>query len=277
MNVLNRPDLTFKRVGTILGYGVLGAAVTAALGLALLNLLDPIQAVIYDLFYLRVGPGEATEVAILAHFLVSGVLAIGAAMFAGEYLSDRGEHVRPLSLALGVMLVLVLAFMVIALLGLAAFLTALVVLAVALIAIPLLIRYRLGVRSGGLPAFIGGIPVIVVFLFLAGFGLGWGWGYIVIAEEVPSSEVDGPVADFDDVPEVRDDLLVAGDCNTESDDRRRCTLQLRGYEHAVTAVRFLDDHGVLCHYPNSYAGEENELFTEHDASNYRVTCSSHGD
>ena len=88
---------------------------------------------IYELFYLQVGPSEATETAILTYFIVGGIVGLA---------------------------------------GLAAFLTALLVLAIGLVGVPLALRFRCGVRSGGVPAFVGGIPVIVPLLLVAGFGLG---------------------------------------------------------------------------------------------------------
>lgn len=267
---------TLKRVGTVAGYFVLGMIGTAAVALVLLNLLQPVQGVVYDLFYLPVGPSEATETAILTHFLVSGVIAISVPLLVGDYLSDRGANLRALAWGVAAMLGLVLVFLVVALTGLAAFLTALLVLAIGLVGVPVVLRYWAGVRSGGLPAFVGGIPVLVVLLFLAGFGLGWGWGYVMIAEEVPASSVDGPVADFGEVPEIRDDLFVEGDCET-TDGRRQCLLQLRGYEHELEAARFMDRHGVRCPYQNTYTGQEDAFYTEYEGTTYRITCSPHGD
>ena len=68
------------------------------------------------------------------------------------------------------------------------------------------------------------------------------------AQEVPTSTVDRSVADFDDVPEIRDDLLVTGDCATTTDDRHRCYLYLRLYDHERTAARFMARHGARCPY-----------------------------
>ncbi len=269
-------NLTLKRVGTTLGYGVLGVVLTGAVGLVVLNLTDSGQAVAYDFFYLRLGPSGATEVAILTHFLTAGVLALGVTMLAADYLSDRGRNLRPVGLGFAAMLALVIAFLVVALAGLAAFLTALIVLAVVLVGVPLWLRYGADIRSGAVPAFVGGIPVIIVLLFLAGFGLGWGWGYVVVAEEIPESSVDREVADMDGVPEIQEDLFT-GDCETTSEDRRECHLQLRGYEHEVTAAQFMARHGVRCPYQNTHAGEAGAFVGEYDGTYYRVTCSPHGD
>lgn len=48
--------VTLRQVGVVVGYGVLGVVVTAAVALVVLNLVNPVQAVVYDLFYLRLGP-----------------------------------------------------------------------------------------------------------------------------------------------------------------------------------------------------------------------------
>jgi hypothetical protein len=267
---------TLKRAGATLGYGVLGALVTGAVALVVLNVVEPVQAAVYDLFYLRIGPSGATKVAILAHFIAGGVGALGVAMLTADVLSDRGANLRTLGVGFAAMLALVLAFLVAALAGSPAFLTALLVLTGALVGIPLALRYRFGVRSGAVPVLVGGIPVVVALLFLAGFGLGWGWGYVVTAEEVPDASVDGAVADFGDVPAVREDLF-SGDCHTTGEDRHRCHLQLRGYEYERTAVRFMARHGVRCPYQSTYSGDGDTFIAEHDGTYYRVTCSPHGD
>lgn len=199
-------------------------------------------------------------------------------MLAGDYLSDRLAHRAVFAKGIGVIVALLLGFLVVALAGLAAFLTALIILAAAFVAVPLLLRYRFDVRSGGIPAFVGGVPVLVLLLFLAGFGLGWGWGYVVTAQEVPASSVEGSSVTFDELAEVRDDLFVSGDCETDTEDRRVCRLQLRGYEHEVAAVRFMARHGARCPYQNRWSAEAAGSFVaQYDGSYYRVTCSPHGD
>jgi len=266
-----------KRVRTTLGYGVLGTVGTALTAFALVNFIDPVQPVIYDLFYLRVGPSEATETAILAHFLLATLIALSLTIVAGDLLSDRGTNLPTLAWAIAALLSLIVLFLVVALAGIATFLTALLVLAIGLIGIPLTLRYRSEVRSGALPAFIGGIPVIILLLFLAGFGIGWGWGYIVTAEEVsPASVNETEAVTLDEIPEVRDDLFT-GECETTTENRRQCMLQLRGYDHEVTATRFLAQHGVRCPYRNTDTGENDTVIAEHNDTYYRLTCSPHGD
>lgn len=268
---------TLRRIGTPVAYGVLGVLSTAIVGLVLLNVLNPVQVVVYDALYLQLGPTSATETAIFTHFLLSGSLALGATLFVGDYLSDRGAHGREILLVTGVLLAFVVVFIVVAVAGVAAFLTTLVVLVLAFVAVPLVLRYRFDVDSGALPAFAGGIPVVVLLVFLAGIGVGWGWGYVVTAEEVPASSVDSEAVSFDEVPEVRDDLFVTGDCETTSDGSRECDLQLRGYEHEATATRFLARHGVRCPYQNTHSGEADSFLALHDGTYYRITCSPHGD
>lgn len=268
---------TLKRAGTTLGYGVLGIVCTAAVSFVLLNLAQPIQTVVYDMFYLQVGPSEATETAILVHFLLAGVVALGVAMLAGDYLSNRGANRRALGAGFGAMLALVFMFLVVALAGLAAFLTAFLVLAIWIVGIPIAMRYWFGVRSGAVPAFVGGIPVIVFLLVLAGFGLGWGWGYVVTAQEVPASTVNGTAAaDFNDIPEVRNELF-SGDCETTIENRQVCRMYLRGSEHEVAAAQFMARYGIRCPYQNIYSGEVDAFIAEHNGTYYRVTCSPHGD
>jgi type II secretory pathway component PulL len=104
----------------ILGYGVLGTVLTAATALATLYMAQPIQPVIYDLFYLQVGPSEATETAILTHFLIAGVAGLTLTMLPGDYLSDRGTNRRTLAWVVAALLGLFLVFLVVALAGLAA-------------------------------------------------------------------------------------------------------------------------------------------------------------
>lgn len=198
-------------------------------------------------------------------------------MLAGDYLSDRLAHRAAFVKGVAAMLGLLLVFLVVALAGLAAFLTALIVVAAAFVAVPLLLRYRFGVRSGGIPAFVGGIPVLVLLLLAVGFGLGWGWGYVVTAQEVPAFSVNGTAVTFDEVPEVRDDLFVSGDCETDTDDRRVCRLYLRGYEHEA-AARFLSRHGARCPYQNVQAsGSGGSFIARYDGRYYRVSCSPRGD
>lgn len=270
---------TLKRAGQLVGYFVLGLVGTGAIALGLLYVSQPIQTVIYDLVYLWVGPSEATETAILTHFVTVGVLGLSLTMLLGDYLSDRLVHREQILKAIGGLVGLIVVFLGIALAGYAAFLTALLVLAVAFLGIPLILRYRYDIRSGSVPAFLGGIPVLVLLLLLVGFGLGWGWGYVITAQEVPVSAVDDATAvTFDDVPEVRDDLFAADNCEAGTDDRRVCRLYLRGYEHEAAAARFLARHGVRCPYQNARAPASPETFVaRHDGTYYRISCAAHGD
>lgn len=270
---------TLKRAGQLVGYFVLGLVGTGAIAFGLLYVSQPIQTVIYDLVYLWVGPSEATETAILTHFVTVGVLGLSLAMLLGDYLSDRLVHREQILKAIGGLVGLIVVFLAIALAGYAAFLTALLVLAVAFLGIPLILRYRYNTRSGSVPAFLGGIPVLVLLLLLVGFGLGWGWGYVVTAQEVPASAVDDATAvAFDDVPEVRDDLFAAANCEAGTDDRRVCRLYLRGYEHEAVAARFMARHGVRCPYQNARAPRSPETFVaRHDGTYYRISCAAHGD
>lgn len=276
----NTPRETLKRAGTVGAYLALGFVGTAVVAVALLNVSRPLQGAIYDLFYLQVGPSEATETAILTQFIAVCVVAISVPVVLGDYLSDRLEHREAFARAIAATVLPLVAFLVVALARLASFLTAAVVLAAVFVAIPVALRYRYGVRSGGVPAFVGGIPVVLLLLLATGFGLGWGWGYVVTAQEVPATSVNGTAASFDGVPEVRDDLFESGDCETDPDGRRVCRLFLRGYEHETATARFLARHGVRCPYqnaPSTSADPERSFIARHDGTYYRVSCSPHGD
>lgn len=272
----DRVEVRWRRVGAVAGYLLLGAVGTAIAALVLLPLTQAVQRGIYGALYLHLGPSGATQTAILAHFLAVGVVAIAAPTIIGSYHSDRLAHGRALAAVLATMAGIVVAFLLVSLAGLAAFLTAVAALVVIAIGVPLLLRVGYGVRSGGLVAFVGGTPVLVLLLLLAGFGLGWGWGYDMTAEAV-SNGAGPPTADFDDVPAVRDDLFAPGNCETGADDRRVCHLSLRGYEHELQAARFMARHGVRCPYQNAPVEPPGSFVADHDGTDYRVTCEPHGD
>lgn len=273
-----RSTPAFRRVAKVVAYGLLGAVGTGVAALALLNLTQPVQGAIYDAVYLRVGPSEATETAILAHALAAGFVAISAPALIGDYLSDRLANGRALGGGIAAMLGLLGAFLAAALAGLVGFLTALAVLTAALVGVPAALRYRFGVRSGSLPAFVGGVPVLVLLLLLTGFGLGWGWGYVVTAREVPDGAVNGTATTLDDAPALERDLFAPGNCETDAEGRQVCRLSLRGYEHETAAARFLARQGVRCPYQHTRPANEGGAFVvRHDGSYFRVTCSPHGD
>lgn len=267
---------SLRSVLVSLGYGVLGGLLTGAVALVVLNLSAPVQTALYEVFYLRVGPGEATVTAILGQFLLAVVCGLVVAMTAASWLHARRQNLPAVGVATIGLGGLLLVYLFIAAFRVEAALATLVVLTMGLVGVPLLLRYRYGVRSGSVPAVVGSIPVILALLLLAGIGVGWGWGYVMTAEEVPDDAVTGPVADFDTIPGVRDDILVDGDC-AERDGHRRCRLQLRGYEHAETAVRFMDRHGTRCPAHSAPRDFSEAFYAEHNGTFYRVTCSPHGD
>lgn len=269
-----RSTPSLRRVAKAVAYGLLGAVGTGVLALALLYLTQPVQAMIYDAVYLWIGPSEAIETAILTHFLAAAIVAISVPTLVGDYLSDRLANGRALGAGIAAMVALLGAFLAAALAGLAAFLTALAAFA----GVPTALRYRFGVRSGGLPAFVGGIPVLVLLLLLAGFGLGWGWGYVVTAREVPAGAANGTATTFDDAPALERDLFAPGNCETDAEGRQVCRLSLRGYEHEAAAARFLARQGVRCPYQNARSSDRSGAFVaRHDGSFFRITCSPHGD
>lgn len=270
-------DVTPRRVGLAVAYGVLGFLGTGVVGLVALNLLDPIQSPLYHAVYTALGPSGATRFAILGHFVVSGAVAVVLAALVGEYLSDRGANRRAFGVAVAAVALATVAFLAVGAAGLESMPVALVWVVAVSVGVPALLRFGYDVRSGGLPAFVGAGPVLAFLLLLAGIGLGWGWGYVVTAEEIPAGSVDGDVATFEDVPEVREDLFAASTCEATAEGNRRCVLQLRGYEHERTAARYLDRHGVRCAYQGGPAGSADRLVAVHDGTYYRVTCSAHGD
>lgn len=275
---------TLRRLGTHLAYLLAGAIGTAVVTVALLNVLQPVQRVVYGALYLRAGPSEATITAILAHFLLAGFAGIALVTLAGEYAArhrqDREATKPPLS-AIGVLLAaflgaLLVGFLVLAVAGVPGHIVAFAALVGAILGVPILVHYRFDTGARGITTFAGGVPVLVLLLLLAGIGIGWGWGYTVTAQEIPASSVsDADVVSFESAPEVREDLFTS-DCERDANDSRVCHLALRGYEHEVAAARFLASHGVRCPYQNA-PERTDALVTEHDGEYYRVTCSPHGD
>lgn len=75
-------------------------------------------------------------------------------------------------------------------------------------------------------------------------------------------------ADFDDVPQIRDDLF-AGDCSTGPDGRQVCRLSLRGYEHEARAARFMARHCVRCPYQNARTDPSDSSVATDDDPYYR--------
>lgn len=273
--LMNVPELSLRRAGTAVGYLALGVAGTTLVAVGLLLVTRPVQPAIYRALYLPLGPTGATRAAVLTGFFGASVVSLGAVLLAGDYLSDRLANRDALARAVAATLALELAFLAVTFVGLTGFLPALAGLAVALVAVPAVLYYRYEVRSGAVPAFVGGVPVLVLLVVAAGFGLGWGWGYTVTAEAVPEGTVNGTTGGLDDAPSVRDDLFDPGNCEG---DGRACHLELRGYEHERTAVRALARHGVRCPYGNvGTAGDSGAFVTRHDGRYYRVSCAPHGD
>ncbi|MFB6254223.1 MAG: hypothetical protein ABEI06_06420 [Halobacteriaceae archaeon] len=267
---------TLRQAGKTVGYFIGGGLITIGIAIGLLRFTVWIQAIIYDLLYLQVGPSAATKAAILIHFMIIVMIAMTIAMAVGDLLSNRLAHWRYLVIGMGTMMTLLLVFVVIALFGFAAFLTAIIVLGVSFVIIPAMLRYYYHIKSGAIPAFIGAIPVAILLFLLAGFGIGWGWGYILTAKAVPVSTVGPPDANFEAVPAVSEDLFQPENCTTE-DGRRTCRLSLRGYEHELIAIRFLARYGVQCPYTNAGSIDPSSFIARHNDTLYRVSCIPHGD
>lgn len=270
-------DPTIRRVAITAGYVLLGTVLTAALGLAALFVLNGIQPILYDALYLTLGPSGATGFAIFGHFALAGAIAVTLAGLAGHTLSDRTEHLQEVGTALAAVFGLLVLFVAASLAGVA-FLGGVLLWVVAIaVVVPAVLWFYFDLRTGALPAFLGGVPVIVLLLLLAGVGAGWGWGYVVTAQEVPASDVgDEPVTTLDDAPEVRDDLFADRNCETSADGLQRCRLQLRGYIREEAAAQSLARHGIRCPYGGTVR-DSGSFVARHDDRRYRVTCQAHGD
>lgn len=262
------------RTAALLLAGLLG---TVAVAFVLLPVTGAVQLPVYGAVYAALGPTDATVAATLAHVVLVGVVAVATPVAIAHHLAGGTADARQVAAGVGVVLLLFAAVVALAFVGPVPFGAAVVLLVVAFAGVPAVLRYRFGVRSGGLTALAGALPAVLLLLFLAGFGLGWGWGYVVHAEAVPGGTTDGAAtADFDEVPTVRDDLFGPDACEGDADSRA-CILQLRGYEHERTAARFLDRHGVRCPLATVGGGDSGTVLAGHDGTTYRVACSPHGD
>lgn len=273
------PELpTLKHVARALGYGLIGVIATVIVAMGGMNLTQPVQEIIYQATYLQLGPAGATKTAILTQMVGVGFLASGISLMIGDGLSSQLAHDREIGLAMGALVVLFLGFLALAFLGFASLPVAGLFFLVAAISIPVLLWFRLQVRSGAVPTFLGAVPVLLLLLFLTAFGLGWGWGYTVFAEEVPASNVDGEVVDLEDSPGIASDLFESGHCSEGGDGLKTCILELRGYEHEDRVVQFLAANGVRCPYENAADPRAADSFpVRYEGTDYRVTCQPHGD
>jgi hypothetical protein len=270
------PDVSLTDAATVGAYLLFGVVGTIIAALAAINALQSVQPVVYDAFYLQLGPWSATTAATTVHFGFAGVLAIGVPVVVAELVG--GDRVR----LVGAGLLAVTVALLLVLLGAAAldahgFLT--VVLAYALLVVGALAGLRhFGASTGASATFVGGVPVLALLLVLLAFGLGWGGGYDVVAEPVPASSVDEPATTFEDAPDVREDLFSEAACDPEDG---VCRLPLRGYEHEAQAARALDRQGVRCPLVNAPASDrwdrDASFVAEHDGQHYRISCQAYGD
>lgn len=273
---MDRLDVSLHGALSFVGYALVGALGTTAVALVLVNVLQPLQPVVYDAFYRRLGPWSATTAATILHFATVGVLAAGVPVLAVEL--HTGTRARPVAVGL----LVVTTALVAVLLGSAAldvlgFLT--VVLAYGVLVVLAFVGLtRVDASTRSTAAFAGSTPVLAFLLLLLAVGLGWGGGYDIVAEPVPEPDA-GTAADFDDAPALRADLFAGQACDPSDDGV--CRLSLRGYEHEAAAGRFLAANGVRCPFVNAPASNRYDrdasFVAEHDGEYYRVSCDAYGD
>lgn len=270
------PDVSLTDAATTAAYLLFGVAGTIVASIVALAALQPVQPVVYDAFYLRLGPWSATTAATIVHLGIAGVLAIGLPVVVAEAVD--GDRARRLAGGLVAATVTLLVFLLAATaLDAIGFLTVLV--AYALLVVGAVAGLRLtGASRGASATFAGGVPVLAVLLLLLAFGLGWGGGYDVVAEPVSAESVDEPVNALDEAPDVREDLFSEQACDPEDG---VCRLSLREYEHEAQAARALQRHGVRCPLVNAPASDrwdrDASFVAEHDGQYYRVRCQAYGD
>lgn len=277
---LDRQTITsLAHTAALIGFGFVG---TVAIVLGLLYATRGLQPPIYHALYLTLGPTDATQAAMVWHFtLAVGIAALLPPLVVAYALDAGPDGVRKLAPVFGAATVLLACFALTVGLRVLPLPIGIAILGIVLLSIPILLHYRYDVHSPALPTLGGAVPVIVVVFLLLGFGMGWGWGYVVMAETAPPSTVnDATVADFDEAPQVRDDLFTENSCSGLAGGGEQCILSIRGYEHEMQAVRFLARHGVRCPYVNAPPDSKRDagsFLAEHDGHYYRVTCGTHGD
>lgn len=272
---MDSPDITLEGVARTAGHLLLGGIGTAALTIVLLRLVQPLRPAIYHALYLPLGPWGATAATTVIAFTAAALAALGVPPLVVEAFRDRDRLRRSLGGFAGLLALACAVVVAAAYVEVLGFVT-LVPLVAAIVAGAFAGLRRLDAPVATHATLAGGLPILALALLLLGFGLGWGGGYYLTAEAVSQTAVNGTVADFDEVPEVRDDLFDS--CERFS--AGVCRLQLRGYEHEERAARFLDRHGVRCPYRDAAAGRRNEpraFYAVHDGTYYRVTCVPYGD
>jgi hypothetical protein len=262
--------LTPGGVLVLTGYGLVGLVGTIVVAAGVLVALQPVQSVVYDALYRRLGPWTATSAATAVQLGVAGALAVAVPTLAAEHLDGGRTETVAAVLATGVAgLTVVLAAAVSV--GTPPLLAAAAV-DVLFVAAVVVALGRVDASLASRGAFVGGVPALAFLLLVFGIGLGWGGGYDVVAEPAPDSA--DVTADFADAPELRDDLFAAGAC-----DGGVCRLTLRSYEHEAATGRFLDDNGVRCPLVNAPGARDwgGSFVATHDGDRYRVTCEAYGD
>lgn len=268
---MDRSDATLRNALRLGGYALFGATGTVVGSLALLATTGSLRPMAYHALYRSLGPWGATTAGTVLQFTVAIGVAIAVSTLCGTYLSGESDRLRQMSVVgAGLVALLPCAVAVAALTGGSAFLALLVSLCVLGIGVPVGLWYA-EFSAASIAAFVGTLPVLAFLVIALAFGLGWGGGYDVVAEEISGADADA-VTDFEDAPELRDDLFAPDACTTDGE--TVCRLPLRGYEHEARAARTLDSYGVRCPPGSS---ESESIVVEHDGANYRLRCVGYGD
>lgn len=267
---MNPGDATTGARRTAALYLLAGAIGTGVLGVALAPILPSLRRAAYGSFYLSLGPWRATEAAVLLAGSVAGLVSLGAPTTLVAAVRGSRASVPPILAGLGALFgVSIFLLVFVALLGLFEPPAAIVALVVAVAALGVSL-YRLGTDHRTVATFAGGVPVFALLLvFLATVP---GGGHALVAEEtgVPDpAEANGSLADFEEAPEVGDDLFRSA--TREGGDPAIYRLSLREYDRGSSVAQLLDANGVRCPFLDA-GGESGAFLAEHDGATYRVRC-----
>ncbi|WP_424017021.1 hypothetical protein ACOZ4N_14195 [Halorientalis pallida] len=245
--------------------------VTGGVGYVSVRLVGgPLPGTVYDLSYPMLGPTDAVVAATRATVLLTLVVPVTAAVWSTAWVTDRSVGWRPLA-ALWVGLFGLVAGTV----AVSPFVPALVPVALlALVAVPFVLWWASDFDRTAMGASLGGTGAVAVLLFLGVIlaGLAVGEGFLLVATAVDGANVSGAAADFESVPEVREDLFTsacAAGRNRSRASLGTCRFRFWNYDHEAALVDFLARNGARCPYDRRVGSS---FVARHDGSYYRVTC-----